>query len=148
MQYWNAICIFTYKTNLMPLHLLSKRITITATLLIWIIKFAIRPYFYFPKPLEFFFNIAPNLLGAFALVFGAFWLLEKYFFILQSQLNIKIVCFSFFIALVCNEYLQLIPFFGRTFDWYDIVASAVGLGISYPIFSKQYNAYLKTVQYA
>ncbi len=132
----------------MPLHLLSKRITITATLLIWLIKFGIRPYFYFPKPIEFFFNIAPNLLGAFALVFGAFWLLEKYFFILQSQLNVKLVSFSFFIALAINECLQLIPFFGRTFDWYDILASAVGLSLSYSIFIRQYNAYLKKLQYA
>jgi hypothetical protein len=132
----------------MPLHLLSKRVTITLTVLVLLIKFTIRPYFYFPKPITFFLNIAPNLLGAFALLFGAFWLLEKYFFKVQSMLQVKLVTLTFFMALIFNEYLQLIPVFGRTFDWYDIMGSAIGLSVSYSIFSKEYKAHLKTLQYA
>jgi hypothetical protein len=37
--------------------------------------------------------------------------------------------------LVINEYLQQIPFFGRTFDISDILFSALGLLVSYFVFS-------------
>jgi len=41
--------------------------------------------------------------------------------------------------LVVNEYLQLIPIFGRTFDYFDIIFSAIGLSASYFVFGKIYN---------
>jgi VanZ family protein len=38
--------------------------------------------------------------------------------------------------LIFNEYLQLIPFFGRTFDYHDILSSMAGLAISYFVFAR------------
>jgi hypothetical protein len=38
--------------------------------------------------------------------------------------------------LIVNEYLQLIPFFGRTFDYNDIIFSLVGLMVSHFVFGK------------
>jgi len=38
--------------------------------------------------------------------------------------------------LIINEYLQLIPFFGRTFDYNDIIFSSVGLMLSYFVFGR------------
>jgi len=89
----------------MELKQTSKWIVITGTLVIWIIKFIIRPLHLVDDPARFFFNIAPNLLGS-------------------------------FLMLVVNEYLQLIPFFGRTFDYNDILFSSVGLFVSYFVFSR------------
>jgi hypothetical protein len=43
--------------------------------------------------------------------------------------------------LIINEYLQLIPIFGRTFDVYDIIFSMVGLLTSYFAFSKVQQRY-------
>jgi len=38
--------------------------------------------------------------------------------------------------LVVNEYMQLFPIFGRTFDYNDILFSSVGLIASYFAFNK------------
>lgn len=38
--------------------------------------------------------------------------------------------------LVVNEYMQLVPLFGRTFDYNDILFFSVGLAVSYFVFGK------------
>lgn len=107
-----------------------KLSVVTGTLLIWTIKWGLRPYFDFFQPLKYILGIAPNLLGAFLLPLGSFWLLSKYFNLTNNYV-LKTFCLSAFGLLVLNELLQLIPFFGRTFDFGDIAASAVGLTASY-----------------
>ncbi|MBI2731193.1 MAG: hypothetical protein HYX40_10640 [Sphingobacteriales bacterium] len=107
-----------------------KWIAITGTLLIWTVKWAIRPYFHFNALNTLLLGIAPNLLGSFLLPVGGSWLLSKYID-LQIESVLRWFCVLCFCFLVLNEYLQLIPFFGRTFDYYDILASAIGLCCSY-----------------
>lgn len=125
----------------------SKRVVIIGTLAIWIIKFVIRPFHLFEGSANFFLGVAPNLFGSFLIPFGAYWFFNgKTFLIarifrLRTLNDLRIVCFLGFVLLVINEYLQLIPVFGRTFDYYDIFFSAVGISTSYFVFSKLINSF-------
>ncbi|HEV7780245.1 MAG TPA: hypothetical protein VGO58_03215 [Chitinophagaceae bacterium] len=125
----------------MEIKQISKLFLITGTLIIWTIKFVIRPLHLFDDPARFFFNIAPNLLGSFLIPFGAYWFFSgKNFLIarvfrISCAYDLRLVCVLGFGMLVVNEYLQMIPFFGRTFDLNDIYFSSVGLFASYFMFS-------------
>lgn len=117
----------------MDLKTISKWSVITGAIIIWTIKLVIRPYFHTDQPMTFFLGIAPNLLGSFLIPFGAYWFFnERYFFL-------GYICMISFGLLVFNEYLQMIPIFGRTFDYFDILFSAVGLSVSYFVFGRLYN---------
>jgi hypothetical protein len=126
----------------MELKQISKWFIISGTLLIWIIKFVIRPLNLFEEPLRFFLGIAPNLFGAFLIPFGAYWFFSgrnymmARIFRIESAYDLRLVCLLSFGMLVVNEYLQLITFFGRTFDYNDIVFSSVGLIVSCFVFGK------------
>jgi hypothetical protein len=126
----------------MDLKQISKRLLIAGTLLIWIIKLFIRPLALFDDPTRFFLGIAPNLFGSFLIPFGAYWLFSGRNFLLarifriQSAYDLRLVCIMGLGMLIINEYLQLIPVFGRTFDLYDIIFSGVGLITSYFVFSR------------
>lgn len=126
----------------MTLRKLCKWYVVTGTLLIWAIKFGIRPFFFFDEPARFTLGIAPNLLGSFLIPFGAVWFFGKSdfliarFFHIQSLHNLRMVCLTGMGLLILNEYLQLIPVFGRTFDPFDILFSAIGLCLSYVVFSR------------
>jgi hypothetical protein len=126
----------------MELKQISKWIIITGTLLIWMIKFLIRPLHLFDDPARFFLNIAPNLFGSFLIPFGAYWFFSGRNFMIArmfriaSPYDLRLVCLMGFGMVVVNEYLQLIPFFGRTFDYNDILFSSVGLMASYFVFVK------------
>lgn len=126
----------------MELKQISKRVVIIGAIIILLIKLVIRPLRLFDDPIRFFLGIAPNLLGSFLIPFGAWWffsgqnyLLARIFHI-RSNYDLRVVCILGFIMLVFNEYLQLIPVFGRTFDYYDIIFSGVGLTTSYFVFAK------------
>lgn len=110
----------------MDLKPFCKWITVAGILLIWTIKWVLRPYFHFDPIITFLLGIAPNLLGAILLPMGATWLMDRYIN-LQNPVLMRWFCITCFVLLVINEYLQLIPVFGRTFDYFDILASAVGL---------------------
>jgi len=117
----------------MDLKKVSKWIVICGTLLIWAIKWLIRPMNLFEEPMKYFLNVAPNLFGAFLIPFAAYWFFtgRDYWiariFRIQSGYDLRLVCLMGFGMLVVNEYLQRIPFFGRTFDYNDILFSSVGL---------------------
>ena len=121
----------------MDLHLFSKRLVITGTGLIWLIKYLLRPYCRFPEPIAFFLGIAPNLLGSFLLPFGACWLLQGKRFQqarwcrVESIPQLRQFCATALLLLLINEYLQQIRFFGRTFDYYDMLSSGLGLLLAY-----------------
>ncbi len=131
----------------MELKQISKWFVICGTLLIWIIKFILRPDHLFGEPLLFFFNIAPNLFGSFLIPFGAYWFFSgRNFFIarifkIESLYDLRLVCLLGFAMLVVNEYLQQVPFFGRTFDYYDILFSAIGLLCSFFVFGRLQRLY-------
>jgi hypothetical protein len=125
----------------MSLKLISRRFVIIGTIMIWSIKFLIRPYHLWDEA-GFFFGIAPNLLGSFLIPYAAYWLFSGRDFLLarifriQTNYDLRLVCILGFGMLIVNEYLQLISIFGRTFDYYDIASSLAGLGASYFIFGK------------
>lgn len=111
----------------------SKQIVITGTLLIWFIKFIVRPYIIFPESLSLLIGVAPNLLGCFLLPFGTCWFLND-FLDMENTNSIRLACISTLILVIINEYLQLIPIFGRTFDYFDILASFAGVFAGYKTF--------------
>lgn len=111
----------------------SKQAVITGTLIIWAIKFIVRPYFFVPENLSLIIGVAPNLLGCFLLPFGACWILND-FLDMENISSIRLACISTLILVIINEYLQLIPAFGRTFDYFDILASFAGVFAGYKAF--------------
>lgn len=96
----------------------------------------------FDDPTRFFLNIAPNLLGSFLIPFGAYWFFSGRNFLvarvfkIETPYDLRLVCLLGFGMLIVNEYMQLIPFFGRTFDYNDILFSSVGLLASSFVFGK------------
>jgi hypothetical protein len=126
----------------MGLKKISKRLVIGGTLIIWTIKLIIRPLALFDDPTRFFLGIAPNLFGSFLIPFVTYWFFSgrnfwvARLFRIQSAYDLKLVCIMGLGMLIINEYLQLIPFFGRTFDFYDIIFSLVGLLTSYFVFAR------------
>lgn len=125
----------------MYLKQISRTLIITGAFIIWAIKFFVRPFHVWEGG-KFFLGIAPNLLGSFLIPFGAYWFFSgRNFFIarifrLQSAYDLRMVCLLGFGMLIVNEYLQMIPFFGRTFDYNDIFFSSVGLMVSHFVFGK------------
>ncbi len=126
----------------MDLKQISKWFIITGTLIIWAIKFIVRPMHLFDDPARFFLNIAPNLLGSFLIPFGAYWFFSGRNFLvarvfkIETSYDLRLVCLLGFGMLIVNEYLQRIPFFGRTFDYNDILFSSIGLLAAYFTFGK------------
>ena len=132
----------------MQLKRISKHLIISGTLIIWIIKYILRPLDLFDEPSRFFMGVAPNLLGSFLIPFGAYLFFSgKNFLIariyrIQSSYDLKMVCLLGFGMLVVNEYLQLMSIFGRTFDYFDILFSFIGLLSAYFVFSKLQQKYM------
>jgi len=119
----------------MHLKNISKWTVIAGTLLIWAVKFIIRPFVHIPHSLKPFVGFAPNLIGSFLLPFGACWFFQR-FFKLQTQVDLIFTCCFGLLLVIINEYLQLIPVFGRTFDYLDILSSVVGVFAGYFVFAR------------
>ena len=125
----------------MYLKQFSRTFVIVGTLLIWAIKFLVRPLHLWEEG-NFFLGIAPNLMGSFLIPFGAYWFfsgrnyLVARIFKIQSAYDLRLVCLMGFGMLIVNEYLQMVPFFGRTFDYNDIIFSLVGLAVSQFVFGR------------
>lgn len=125
----------------MQLRTYCKAIVIAGILFIWSIKFGVRPYLHPEGTLKFMTGVAPNFAGAFLVPFAAYWLythadffngcLMRFVFFSDT----RIVCLFGFLLAVINEYVQLVPIFGRTFDYFDILFSGIGLVFSYCTFS-------------
>jgi len=131
----------------MELKQISKWSVITGAIIILGIKILIRPLYHFDEPMHFFLGIAPNLIGSFLIPFGASWFFSGKDFLLarmfriECSYDLRFVCLLGFGMLVVNEYLQLIPVFGRTFDPYDILFSGFGLITSYFVFGRLQQRY-------
>jgi hypothetical protein len=119
----------------MYLKTVSKKIVIAGTLLIWMIKFIVRPFVHVPIALKPLVGFAPNLIGSFLLPFGACWFFQR-FFKLQTNADLNFTCCFGLLLVVINEYLQLIPAFGRTFDYLDILSSVVGVFLGHLVFAR------------
>ncbi len=124
----------------MELKSISRKLVIAGTLLIWLVKFIIRPIALPEGPIAFVLGILPNLAGSFLIPFGAYWFFQgrastlARLFRIQTTFDLTLVCLLGFALLVVNEYLQKLPFFGRTFDYFDILFSSVGLCLSWFVF--------------
>ena len=125
----------------MELRTKCKWMVIAGTLIIWTIKLLVRPYVQGHSAPVFFLGVAPNFLGAFLVPFAAHWLYTHPAFFNGRLLrfhfcsDVRIVCIFGFLLAVVNEYLQLIPIFGRTFDYYDLAFTVLGLLLAYAVFS-------------
>lgn len=108
---------------------------IIGTLVIWSIKFLIRPFVYIDPVFKPLVGLAPNLIGSFLLPFGACWFFQR-IFRLETDLDLNITCCFGLLLVVINEYLQLIPIFGRTFDYLDILSSVIGVFLGHLFFRK------------
>ncbi len=113
----------------------SKWVMIVGVLLIWIVKFFVRPFVHVPASLKPFIGLAPNLIGSFLLPFGA-CLFFRRFFRLETAQDLTFTCSFGLLLVVINEYLQLIPVFGRTFDYLDIFSSVMGVFLGHVVFGK------------
>jgi hypothetical protein len=118
-----------------------KRSVIIGTLVIWLVKFIIRPFVPLDNSALFVLGFTPNLIASYLIPFGAYWLFSHPLFfngvLLRFRFlsNLSLVCLWGFALAIVNECLQLIPVFGRTFDFFDILFSFVGLCISFYTFS-------------
>lgn len=119
----------------MRLKTISKWTVIAGTLLIWAIKFVVRPFVHIPVGLKPLVGFAPNLVGSFLLPFGACWFFQKYFK-LQTNNDLDFTCCFGLLLVILNEYIQLIPLFGRTFDYLDILSSVVGVFLGHLVFAR------------
>ncbi|MDE3236919.1 MAG: hypothetical protein KGO81_13275 [Bacteroidota bacterium] len=119
----------------MHLKKTSRLLVVSGTLLIWIIKFIIRPFVHVPIAFKLFIGSAPNLIGSFLLPFGACWLFGR-IFKMQTVADVRITCWFGLMLVIINEYLQLIPIFGRTFDYADIIFSFAGCLMGYWVYGK------------
>lgn len=119
----------------MPLKKTSRWVVIIGTLLIWSIKFLIRPFVFIDPSLKPLVGLAPNLIGSFLLPFGACWFFQR-IFRLETELDLNITCFFGLLLVIINEYLQLIPIFGRTFDYLDIISSVIGVFLGHLYFRR------------
>lgn len=119
----------------MYLKHISRRVVILGTLLIWTIKFIIRPLLHIPPVLKPLVGFAPNLIGSFLLPFGACWFFQRYFR-WQTTRDLGFTCSFGLLLVIINEYLQLIPVFGRTFDYFDIVSSVAGVFCGHLVFAR------------
>lgn len=119
----------------MYLKNISRWTVITGTLLIWTVKFLIRPLVHIPPLLQPLVGFAPNLIGSFLLPFGACWFFQRYFR-LQTQRDLTFTCSFGLLLVIINEYLQLIPVFGRTFDYLDIFSSVIGVFCGHLVFGR------------
>jgi hypothetical protein len=108
---------------------------IAGTLLIWAIKFIIRPFVHIPFVLKPIIGFAPNLIGSFLLPFGACWFFQR-FFKLRTNADLSFTCCFGLLLVIINEYIQLIPVFGRTFDYLDIFSSVIGVFLGHLVFGK------------
>lgn len=111
-----------------------KWVTILGTLLILTVKFYIRPYVHVPGLLQPVIDVAPNYMGCMVLPFAIQWICRKYIRFVNTT-EIQLMCGAGLALVIINEFLQLIPVFGRTFDVLDIVFSFAGIITGYYLFT-------------
>jgi hypothetical protein len=112
---------------------------IIGTLMIWIVKFVVRPFIHIPASIKPLVGFAPNLFGSFLLPFGACLFFQR-FFRLQTLADLAFTCSFGLVLVIINEYLQRIPVFGRTFDYLDIFSSVVGVFCGHLVFARLMNS--------
>ena len=116
----------------------NKRwILLAGLFLIVLVKFIIRPHI--PVPTAFFLyrDVAPNLISAFLIPFGADLFLKRWILLVKKK-DVFWVCFVGLLVITLNEMAQLFPIFRRTFDYFDLVFSLIGVSIGYFVFTRYF----------
>jgi len=104
---------------------------------ILMVKFYVRAYLKVPSSLALARDVAPNLISAFILPFGIDLFFKRWVAIVNKKSLVQ-VCLGGLFFLVCNEIAQLFPIFRRTFDFYDILFSCIGIALSYIVYQKYF----------
>jgi len=118
-----------------------KWIVLAGFLLVLLIKFYLRPYGGLEGNARLLCGLAPNFIASFTVPFGAYWLFTHNQFFNGCLMrfpvfsDVRLILLSGLILIVINEYFQMIPVFGRTFDYLDIVASVSALPFSWYSFT-------------
>lgn len=114
----------------------NKRwILCTGLCLIVMVKFIIRPFVLVPPAFYLYRDVAPNLISAFLIPFGADLFLKKWIPFVDKR-SVLLICILGLIVITLNELAQLFPVFGRTFDYFDLIFSLIGVGIGYLVFTR------------
>ncbi len=116
----------------------NKRwILIIGFALIMLVKFVIRPFVAIHSGLYLYRDVAPNLISAFLIPFGADLFLKRWILLIEKRV-VFWICASGLLIIVLNEMAQLIPVFRRTFDYFDLVFSLIGVSIGYLVYTKRF----------
>ena len=111
----------------------KKWILLIGLCLIALVKFFIRPFVVIPSGLFLCRDVAPNLISAFLIPFGADLFLKRWIQLVEKR-DVLFICTIGLIVITLNELAQLFPIFRRTFDYFDLVFSLIGVGIGYLVF--------------
>lgn len=111
----------------------KRGILIIGLCLIVLVKFIIRPFMVLSPTFFLLRDVAPNLISAFLIPFGADLFLKRWIRLIEKR-AVLWICFLGFLVITINELAQLFPVFGRTFDYFDLVFSLIGVGIGYWVF--------------
>lgn len=112
----------------------KRWILVIGIIFILLVKFIIRPFIVVPSSLFLFRDVAPNLICAFLIPFGADLFLKKWIS-LTAKRNVFLVCLLGLVVITFNELAQLFPVFRRTFDYFDLVFSMIGVTLGYLVFT-------------
>ncbi len=105
--------------------------------IIVMVKLIIRPYVSLPPSLCLYRDVAPNLISAFLIPFVADLFLKKWIQLVNKQ-TVLYVSLIGLVILSLNEFVQLFPIFKRTFDYFDLLFSFIGVGVGYLVFTRYF----------
>ena len=118
-----------------------KWTVLSGFLFILFIKFYLRPWGDLEGNARLLCGLAPNFIASFTVPFGAYWLFTHAQFFNGCLMrfpvfsDVRLVLLSGLVLIVINEYFQLLPVFGRTFDYLDLAASVAALPFSWYSFT-------------
>lgn len=115
----------------------KKYILIIGLLMITLVKFVIRPYIFIPQAFFLYRDVAPNLISAFLIPFGADIFFGKWLILVKKR-DVLFICMIGLTVITINEIAQLFPFFRRTFDYFDLLFSIIGVGFGYLVYTKYF----------
>lgn len=115
----------------------KRWILIIGLFLIVLVKFIIRPFVAVPPSLGLYRDVAPNLISSFLIPFGADLFLKRWIQLIDKR-SVLWLCIAGLVIISLNEIAQLFPVFRRTFDYFDLVFSLIGVSLGYLVFTRYF----------
>ena len=115
----------------------KRWILIIGLFLIILVKFIIRPFVAVPPSLGLYRDVAPNLISSFLIPFGADLFLKRWIQLIDKR-SVLWLCIAGLVIISLNEIAQLFPVFRRTFDYFDLVFSLIGVSLGYLVFTRYF----------